>query len=48
MKQIDFNDNTMQDKLIEHIRRKLYDTDEVEDHFDVPTDEQIKYFMLDL
>ena len=36
----------MNDKLIEHIKRKLFEKDEVLDHFDVPTDEQIKYFML--
>ena len=36
----------MEDKLIEHIRRKLYEKDEVLDCFDVPTDEQIRYFML--
>ena len=46
MQQMKFRDKTMQDKLIEHIRRKLYEKDEVDDHFDVPTDEQIKYFML--
>jgi hypothetical protein len=36
----------MQDKLIEHIKRKLFEKDEVLDEFDVPTDEQVKYFML--
>ncbi len=36
----------MNDKLISHIKRKLFERDEVLDHFDVPTDEQIKYFML--
>ena len=36
----------MQDKMIKHIRRKLEDRDEIEDRFDIPTDEQIKYFML--
>ena len=36
----------MNDKLIKHIKRKLFEKDEVLDHFDVPTDEQIRYFML--
>lgn len=36
----------MNDKLIAHIKRKLFEKDEVLDHFDVPTDELIKYFML--
>ena len=36
----------MNDKLIRHIKRKIFEKDEVLDHFDVPTDEQIKYFML--
>ena len=36
----------MNDKLIAHIKRKLFEKGEVTDHFDVPTDEQIKYFML--
>ena len=36
----------MIDKLTKHIKRKLFEKDEVLDHFDVPTDEQIKYFML--
>ena len=36
----------MNDKLIAHIKRKLFEKGEVLDHFDVPTDEQIKYFML--
>ena len=36
----------MYEKLIGHIKRKLFEKDEVLDHFDVPTDEQIKYFML--
>ena len=36
----------MNDKLVAHIKRKLFEKDEVLDHFDVPTDEQIRYFML--
>ena len=36
----------MNDKLVAHIKRKLFEKDEVSDHFDVPTDEQIEYFML--
>lgn len=36
----------MIDKLVRHIKRKLFEKGEVFDHFDVPTDEQIKYFML--
>lgn len=36
----------MNDKLVAHIKRKLFEKDEVLDHFDLPTDEQIKYFML--
>lgn len=35
----------MHEKFIRHIRRKLYDKDEIFDHFDVPTDEQIEYIM---
>lgn len=36
----------MYTKLIEHIKNKLYENDEIIDHFDVPTDEQVKYIML--
>ena len=36
----------MNEKLIRHIKNKLFEKDEVYDHFDVPTDEQIKYIML--
>ena len=36
----------MNDKLVAYIKRKLFEKGEVLDHFDVPTDEQIKYFML--
>ena len=36
----------MHEKFIEHIRRKLYEKDEILDHFDVPTDEQIEYLMV--
>ncbi len=36
----------MHEKFIKHIRRKLYDKDEILDHLDVPTDEQIEYLML--
>ncbi|WP_405268608.1 hypothetical protein [Methanobrevibacter sp.] len=36
----------MHDKFVKHIRRKLYDKDEILNHFDVPTDEQIEYLML--
>ena len=36
----------MYEKLIAHIKRKLFEKDEVLDDFDVLTDEQIKYFML--
>lgn len=36
----------MQDKMIKHIRRKLEEKNEISDKFDIPTDEQIKYFML--
>ena len=36
----------MEEKLIQHIKRKLIEKDEVLDHFDVATDEQVKYFML--
>lgn len=38
--------NKMNDKLAEHIKRKLFEKDEVYDEFDVPTHEQVKYFML--
>ena len=33
----------MHEKFIKHIRRKLYEKDEILDYFDVPTDEQIEY-----
>lgn len=36
----------MYTKLIEHIKNKLYENDEIIDDFDVPTDEQVKYIML--
>lgn len=36
----------MYTRLIRHIRKKLEEKDEILDDFDVPTDEQIKYFML--
>jgi hypothetical protein len=36
----------MNDKLINHIKRKLHDKGEVLDHFDEPTDEQIKCLMI--
>lgn len=34
----------MRDKLFKHIKRKLIEKDV--DHFDIPSDDQIKYFML--
>ena len=37
--------NNINEKLIEHVKRKLFERDEVSCHFDVPTDEQIGYFM---
>lgn len=36
----------MNTKLIDTIRKKLEEKGEIEDHFDVPTDDQIKYIML--
>lgn len=36
----------MYTKLIEHIKNKLYENDEIIDDYDVPTDEQVKYIML--
>ena len=36
----------MYTKLIEHIKTKLYEKDEITDHYDIPTDEQVKYIML--
>ena len=36
----------MNDRLIEHIRRKLEEKGEIKDHFDIPSDKQIKYMML--
>ncbi len=38
--------NKMNDRLAKHIKRKLFEKDEVSDEFDVPTHEQVKYFML--
>ena len=35
----------MDKKLIEHIKRKLFEKNEVYDPYDMPTDEQIEYFM---
>ena len=35
-----------EERLIRHIKNRLFEKDEVFDHFDVPTDEQIRYFML--
>ena len=35
-----------EEKLIKHIKNMLFEKGEVSDRFDVPTDEQIKYFML--
>ena len=37
--------NNVNEKLIGHIKRKLFEKGEVLDHFDVPTDEQFGYFM---
>lgn len=34
------------DRLVEHIRRKLEEKGEILDHFDVPRDNLIKYIML--
>nr|WP_295001347.1 hypothetical protein [uncultured Methanobrevibacter sp.] len=36
----------MYDKMIEHIKRKLHEKDEILDDYDIPTDEQVKYYML--
>lgn len=36
----------MYDKMILYIRNKLFEKNEIYDHFDVPTDKQIMYIML--
>ena len=36
----------MNDKLVRHIKSKLEEKDEIQDEFDVPTDEVVKYIML--
>lgn len=36
----------MNEKLIKYITKKLSNKDEIRDSFDMPTDEQVKYFML--
>ncbi len=38
-------DSNVNEKLIGHVKRKLFEMREVSCHFDVPTDEQIGYFM---
>lgn len=35
----------MNDILVKHIRKKLVEKDEIYDHFDVPSDDLIKYLM---
>ena len=37
--------SNVNEKLIGHVKRKLFEMREVSCHFDVPTDEQIGYFM---
>ena len=36
----------MNDKLVKHIKNKLFEKDEVFDHFDVPSDNLTKYVMM--
>lgn len=36
----------MNDRLVNHIRNKLFEKNEIYDHFDVPSDDVIKYIMM--